>query len=294
MVSRQHLFYLIASLLVLSLLLVACERPIPGTDVDLTTPEVDEGEEAPAEEAPVVEVPAEEAPAEEAPAEEAPAEEAPAEEAPAEEAPAEEVPAEEAPAEEAPAEEAPAEEAPAEEGAEADTGGAEETMVVIPATHTVVAGENLYRIGLQYNIPWRDIAQLNRINPHRIYAGQVLRLPGGDTGGIEEPPATYVVQRGDNLYRIGLRYGISWVQIAEANGLLANPHRIFVGQTLKIPVNTPGPNPELTHVVRPGQTLFRISLLYGVRWERIAEANEIESPYTIYPGQTLVIPGEEA
>jgi LysM repeat protein len=282
--------------LVLSLLLVACERPIPGGDEATATPDVDAGggvqppaEEAPAEEAPAEEAPAEEAPAEEAPAEEAPAEDAPAEEAPAEEAPAEEAPAEEAPAEEAPAEEAPAEEAPAEEAPAGDAGGATETVTVIPATHTVAAGENLYRIGLKYGISWRDIAQLNRINPHRIYVGQVLQLPGGDTGG-GPTETTYVVQRGDTLYRIGLRFGVSWVQIAEANGL-TNPNQIYVGQTLKIPVSTPGPDPEFAHLVRPGQTLFRISLQYGVPWMTIAEANNIASPYTIYVGQTLVIPG---
>ena len=283
MLSRRHLFYLVASMLVMSLLLVACERPIPGGDGEATvTPDVDAGGgvQPPAEEAPGEEAPGEEAPGEEAPGEEAPGEEAPAEEAPAEEAPAEETPAEETPAEETPAEETPAEEA---------TGDSGETVTVIPATHTVAAGENLYRIGLMYGISWRDIAQLNRINPHRIYVGQVLQLPGGDTGGGPSE-TTYVVRRGDNLFRIGLRFGVSWVQIAEANGL-TNPNQIYVGQTLKIPVSTPGPNPEFTHLVRPGQTLFRISLQYGVPWMTIAEANEIASPYTIYVGQTLVIPG---
>lgn len=292
MLSRRHLFYLLASMLVLSLLLVACERPIPGGDGEATaTPDVDAGGgvQPPVEEAPGEEAPVEEAPVEEAPVEEAPGEEAPVEETPGEEAPVEETPGEEAPVEEAPGEETPVEETPGEASAGDATGG--QTVTTIPETHTVAAGENLYRIGLRYGLSWQEIARFNGINPHRIYVGQVLRLPGGDTGGGVPPTdTTYVVQRGDNLYRIGLRFGVSWVQIAEANGL-GNPNQIYVGQTLKIPVSTPGPNPEFTHLVRPGQTLFRISLQYGVPWMTIAEANNIASPYTIYVGQTLVIPG---
>ena len=46
--------------------------------------------------------------------------------------------------------------------------------------------------------------------------------------------STYVVQVGDNLFRIALRYGVSVNQIAVLNGIV-NPNLIFVGQTLQIP-----------------------------------------------------------
>lgn len=42
------------------------------------------------------------------------------------------------------------------------------------------------------------------------------------------------VRRGETLYRIGVRYGVSWPEIAEANDL-RNPNRIFAGQYLCIP-----------------------------------------------------------
>jgi len=48
------------------------------------------------------------------------------------------------------------------------------------------------------------------------------------------PVRVHVVQPGENLFRIGLRYGISWPKIAAANGL-TYPYRINVGQTLIIP-----------------------------------------------------------
>jgi LysM repeat protein len=188
------------------------------------------------------------------------------------------------------------------DSAEEDT---EETAVTtdtaVPATHTVAAGENLFRIGLKYNLSWVDIANENNLaNPHILSVGQELKLPGASTTTPSPEPTpspqtetTYIVKPGDNLYRIGLQYGISWVQIAEANGLVNNPNLIDVGSELKIPVNTPGPAPQFTHTVQPSETLFLISLQYGVTWPAIAEANGLTSPYVIYAGQTLEIPGAQ-
>lgn len=170
----------------------------------------------------------------------------------------------------------------------------------VPATHTVAAGENLYRIGLKYGISWVAIASENGLaNPNLLTVGQVLKLPGASAPTPDPEPTpspqtetTYVVKAGDNLFRIGVQFGISWIQIAEANGLV-NPNLIKVGDELKIPVNTPGPAPQFSHVVKQGETLFLISLQYGVAWPAIAETNNLTSPYVIYVGQTLEIPGNQ-
>lgn len=45
---------------------------------------------------------------------------------------------------------------------------------------------------------------------------------------------TYTVRRGDNLYRIALRFGTTVGAIAAANGI-QNPDLIYVGQVLQIP-----------------------------------------------------------
>jgi LysM repeat protein len=45
-------------------------------------------------------------------------------------------------------------------------------------THVVQQGENLFRIALQYNMSWEELAEYNGItNPDSIYPGQVLRIP---------------------------------------------------------------------------------------------------------------------
>lgn len=159
--------------------------------------------------------------------------------------------------------------------------------------HTVQLGESLYRIGLQYGYSWTVLAQYNGItNPNYVTPGQVIKIPAAGTPPPTIPPGEqlYTVKRGDTLGMIAAAYGVSWVQIAEANGVV-NPNLIFPGQVLKIPSNTPGPAPQFSHVVKQGETLFLISLHYGVLWTQIAEANSITAPYVIFPGQTLIIPG---
>jgi LysM repeat protein len=58
------------------------------------------------------------------------------------------------------------------------------------------------------------------------------------------------------------------------------------------PVETPQPV-TLTpgkHVVRAGETLYRIAVTYGTTVDALAQANSITNPSLIYPGQEIVIP----
>jgi murein DD-endopeptidase MepM/ murein hydrolase activator NlpD len=51
------------------------------------------------------------------------------------------------------------------------------------------------------------------------------------------------------------------------------------------------PDESATHVVRPGENLYRISKHYGVTVEEIQEANRIEDVTQLRVGQRLAIPG---
>ncbi len=143
--------------------------------------------------------------------------------------------------------------------------------------HTVQAGENLYRIALDYGTTVEAIAQANGItNPNLIFVGQVLTIPedrnacadgdaGSDGHGDDHPARTpvvtpvvtpphrageivHVVQAGENLFRISLKYNLLTSIVAAYNGI-ANPNLIYVGQKIRIPsgtaavaaVSTPGP-----------------------------------------------------
>ncbi|MEM7332572.1 MAG: LysM peptidoglycan-binding domain-containing protein [Chloroflexota bacterium] len=181
-----------------------------------------------------------------------------------------------------------------------DSGEGEETdgdsgdAATTPTEHVVQAGENLYRIGLQYGLSFLQIAEANNIaSPYTIAVGQTLTIPGSgdsDNSNSGDEETTYVVKAGDTLYSIGVAQGVSWIQIAEANGL-SDPNRISPGDTLKIPVSTPGPSPQFSHTVKANETLYSIAVQYGVSWTAVAAENNISSPYIIFPGSVLNIPG---
>ena len=101
--------------------------------------------------------------------------------------------------------------------------------------HVVQPGENLFRIALRYNTTVEAVASANGIaNPAMIYVGQVLVI---SSSGGQLPPeggTTYVVQPGDNLFRIALRYNLSYMYLAQYNNI-ANPANIYVGQVIRIP-----------------------------------------------------------
>jgi LysM repeat protein len=109
-----------------------------------------------------------------------------------------------------------------------------------PTTHIVQPGETLFSIALHYGTTVEAIAAANNIvNPWFIYVGQELIIPTG--GGGDTPPpgggpggGTYVVQPGDTLYSIAVRYDTTVQAIMVANNL-SNPNLIYVGQTLKVP-----------------------------------------------------------
>ncbi len=111
-----------------------------------------------------------------------------------------------------------------------------------------------------------------------------------------QQPIIHVVQPGENLFRIGLRYGLTVNTLAAANGIV-NPNHIYVGQRLVIPgatATSPPPSPSAagqTYVVQRGDTLTRIALRYSVSMWTLARVNGLRNASLIYAGQVLHIPG---
>ncbi|NDJ60245.1 MAG: LysM peptidoglycan-binding domain-containing protein, partial [Chloroflexi bacterium] len=119
--------------------------------------------------------------------------------------------------------------------------------------HEVRRGQNLFRIGLLYGLPYQDIARYNSIvNPNFILEGQQLRIEGCGTSGAQPPPTstprpnaatsvppsgggqTYTVMQNDTLFSLSLRFGPTVHEIAAVNGI-ANINLIYIGQELIIP-----------------------------------------------------------
>ena len=102
--------------------------------------------------------------------------------------------------------------------------------------HVVSFGQNLPIIAQAYGVSMEALAEANGISPpYIVYAGQELVIPGP---GLTPQPTSegqiYVVQPGDNLYRIALRFNTTPEAIAQYNNL-PDVNSIYVGQRLIIP-----------------------------------------------------------
>jgi nucleoid-associated protein YgaU len=78
-------------------------------------------------------------------------------------------------------------------------------------------------------------AQYEALDPDFASGDLILNIStgGGDAGGGAN---TYTVVSGDNLSKIGAKYGVSWKAIFDANrDIISNPDLIHPGQELKIP-----------------------------------------------------------
>jgi LysM repeat protein len=109
--------------------------------------------------------------------------------------------------------------------------------------YTVQSGDWAYQIARKCGVSYQALAAANpSVNLNTVYAGQVLNIPGGggaapsggSSGGGSPSGRTYVVQPGDTLYRIGLKFGVSYTAIASLNGI-PPPYDVYAGQTLQIP-----------------------------------------------------------
>ena len=94
---------------------------------------------------------------------------------------------------------------------------------------------------------------------------------------------TYIVQKGDSLYSIAKKFGISVNTLYNYNNLKTN--NLQIGQILLIPNSIS----DRTYTVKRGDTLYGISNQFGVSAKDLANYNNIVNG-TIQIGQVLKIP----
>lgn len=97
----------------------------------------------------------------------------------------------------------------------------------------------------------------------------------------------HTVTKGQSLYSISSMYNVPIAEIVKMNP--GSDERIKVGQTLKIP-QTDASNQVRFHTIQAGETLYKLSVRYGVSVERICHANPGLSVKNFRVGQVIAIP----
>ncbi len=126
-----------------------------------------------------------------------------------------------------------------------------------------------------------------------LLMGTLLLTPPARASTLKQGNTTHVVAWGETLSGIAQHYGASVNGICAANGIV-NPALIYAGQRLVIPTGGSAAGAPAagggTHVVGPGENLYRISLRYGVTVQALAQLNGIANHNHVVVGQTLRIP----
>lgn len=101
----------------------------------------------------------------------------------------------------------------------------------ITQIYVVQYGDTLSKIAQEYGTTVATLASINNIqNVNLIYVGQIIKIP---SSSYDMSHRLYVVKRGDTLWGISRRFGVSIARIVMLNRI-ANPNLIYPGNVLRI------------------------------------------------------------
>ena len=135
-------------------------------------------------------------------------------------------------------------------------------------TYIVKKGDTLYSIAKKYNLTVDKLKQLNNLSNNLVSIGQVLVVSEENPSNLNYDE--YKVSKGDTLYSIARKYGISTNELISYNNL---PSTILsIGQILKIPTENTN-----TYVVQKGDTLYSIARNFNTTVADIKSKNNLTS-----------------
>lgn len=164
--------------------------------------------------------------------------------------------------------------------------------------YVVQKGDSLWSIATANSTTVDEIANLNDLGTNTIYVGQVLQIPNTYTN-VPQPSeeTTYIVQKGDTLYSISLKYNTTPSAIISKNNLSTDS--LNIGQTLIIPgdIESTGSidseNDKNNYVVQKGDSLWLIANKNNISVNDLKSANDLTSDILTI-GQVLIIPGSNS
>ena len=151
--------------------------------------------------------------------------------------------------------------------------------------YVVKKGDSLYSIANKNNITVDELKKINNLTSNMLSVGQVLKLPMQDK--VEEI-VMYTVQKGDSLYSIAKKFGITVDEIKSLNNLTSN--NLAIGEQLMIksstgdePINseeecigTGYVEPQyIMYTVQRGDSLYTIARRYNTSVDNIKALNNL-------------------
>ena len=120
---------------------------------------------------------------------------------------------------------------------------------------------------------------INNLSSNLLSIGQILKIIEDNNVNT----VTYVVKKGETLYKIANKYKTSVSDIMKLNNLSSN--LLSVGQELLIPTEA---EEVVTYIVQSGDTLYKIANRYNTTVNDLISKNGLTST-VLSIGQSLIV-----
>ncbi len=147
-------------------------------------------------------------------------------------------------------------------------------------SYVVKRGDSLYSIARQYGVNVNDLKRINNLTSDLLSIGQIINIPSSTTivtpseDDIINEENTYIVQRGDTLWSISRKFGVSVDDIKNANNL--TNEILTIGSTIVVPTGT-NTNNIIVYKVKRGDSLWALAREYNTTIDDIKKLNNLTS-----------------
>lgn len=182
--------------------------------------------------------------------------------------------------------------------------------------HKIKSGDTLKSIAKKYSVRSEDIVSANRIaDPRRLTVGMELLLPlkpglsrvavdSLKDDYVRSRSKTYTLQRGDSLWKVSKKFGVSERDLRDWNGL-GRSAKLTPGQVLIVSGKAPASGraaaskvsalnrqpgtKRIVYQVQSGDTLWGIGRQFAVETDQIMSWNNLTGESVLRPGDELTL-----